>query len=63
VSLQANPSNAPVAIIANTTKGKGLAFMEGAPEWHHRLPTGEQAAEALESLERQEQDLYQLISR
>lgn len=26
----------PLAIIANTTKGKGINFMEQNPEWHHK---------------------------
>jgi transketolase len=29
----------PVAIIANTIKGKGVEMMEGEPAWHHRSPT------------------------
>lgn len=27
--------NAPLAIIAQTVKGKGVSFMEDAPAWHH----------------------------
>ena len=26
----------PLAIIANTIKGKGVTFMENNPEWHHK---------------------------
>ena len=26
-------------IIANTIKGKGIAFMENNPEWHHKAPS------------------------
>ena len=26
----------PLAIIANTIKGKGVPFMENKPEWHHK---------------------------
>tara|TARA_B110000495_G_C23029957_1_gene613086 strand:- start:1819 stop:2550 length:732 start_codon:yes stop_codon:yes gene_type:complete len=26
----------PLAIIANTIKGKGVSFMENNPEWHHK---------------------------
>jgi transketolase len=30
------PTNSdPRCILAHTTKGKGISFMEGAPEWHH----------------------------
>lgn len=29
-------SKKPLAIIAHTTKGKGIKFMENNPEWHHK---------------------------
>jgi len=29
----------PKVFIAYTTKGKGVSFMEGKVEWHHRVPT------------------------
>lgn len=28
--------NKPLAIVANTIKGKGVPFMENNPEWHHK---------------------------
>lgn len=28
----------PIAIIANTVKGKGVSYMEGQLKWHHGLP-------------------------
>jgi transketolase len=40
----------PLAIIADTTKGKGVSFMEGSPLWHHRMPKGEEITSALEEL-------------
>jgi transketolase len=40
----------PKAIIANTTKGKGVSFIEGQPSWHHRIPTGDELPLALEEL-------------
>ncbi|WP_425826862.1 transketolase [Streptomyces fractus] len=42
----------PVAVIANTVKGKGVSFMEDRVEWHHKVPTGEQVALALQELNR-----------
>ncbi len=36
----------PLAIIANTVKGKGVSFMEGRSEWHNRMPSEEQIAQA-----------------
>lgn len=40
----------PVAVIANTIKGKGVSFIEDRVEWHHKVPTAEQVALALEEL-------------
>ena len=37
----------PCIIIANTTKGKGVSFMEGRPEWHASGLTQEQTQQAL----------------
>ena len=34
--------NKPLCIIANTTKGKGIDFMENSQYWHHQIPKGEQ---------------------
>ena len=31
--------NKPTAIIANTTKGKGVSFMEDDNNWHYRIPS------------------------
>ena len=33
-----SPSEKPVVIIANTTKGKGVSFMESNVLWHYRFP-------------------------
>ena len=40
----------PVAIVADTVKGKGVSFMEDRVEWHHKVPTDEQVLAALEEL-------------
>ncbi|MEO5375425.1 MAG: transketolase [Alphaproteobacteria bacterium] len=34
----------PLAIIADTVKGKGISFMEGHHEWHNHMPNAEQIA-------------------
>ncbi len=36
----------PLAIIANTVKGKGVSFMEGQPQWHNRMPDEKGIAQA-----------------
>ena len=40
----------PTIIIAHTTKGKGVSFMEDRAEWHGSAPNKEQVAAALEEL-------------
>src|SRR4051794_25856246 len=42
----------PVCVIAKTTKGKGVSFMEDRAEWHHKVPSAEQVQIALEELSR-----------
>jgi len=41
----------PNCIIANTHKGQGVSFMQDKAAWHHRVPTSEELAIALEELE------------
>lgn len=41
----------PLAIIANTVKGKGISFMEGRSEWHNRMPNADQERQAWTDLE------------
>lgn len=40
----------PVVIIARTTKGKGVSFMENSPAWHGGVPNAEQYKTALAEL-------------
>ncbi len=36
----------PLAIVANTVKGKGVSFMEDDNNWHYRVPNKEEVAAA-----------------
>lgn len=40
----------PLCVIAHTTKGKGVSFMENAVLWHYRTPQGEEYARAMKEL-------------
>lgn len=40
----------PTVILARTTKGRGVSFMEDRFEWHARVPTAEEAERALAEL-------------
>ena len=41
----------PVALVARTTKGKGISFMEGTFQWHGKAPNDKELALALGELE------------
>ncbi|GAB5518195.1 MAG: transketolase [Rhodothermales bacterium] len=47
---QAKKDNGPVMIIARTTKGKGVSFMEDAVIWHGTPPNDEAYAKAMAEL-------------
>lgn len=42
----------PNLILAHTVKGKGVSFIENALNWHHKVPSTEELARALEELDR-----------
>jgi transketolase len=42
----------PTVVIAHTIKGRGVSFIENRVEWHHRVPTDDELALALEELGR-----------
>ena len=46
-----NVKEKPVCIIAKTTKGKGVSFMENKAEWHGKAPNEEQYKQAMKELE------------
>jgi transketolase len=51
-ALEALPQTGkPTAVIAKTTKGKGVSFIEGKAAWHHKIPIGEELDLAIEELE------------
>jgi len=43
----------PLMVIAKTTKGKGVSYMENVPMWHYRSPNKEEYAQAIRELEAQ----------
>ena len=49
----------PVAIIAKTTKGKGVSFMENQVGWHGKAPNDEEYKIAMEDLEKAGEALCQ----
>jgi len=51
-ALRSDRGDRPVCVIARTTKGKGVSFMEDRVEWHHKVPSQEQVETAREELTR-----------
>ena len=41
----------PTCVIANTTKGKGVSFMENVAKWHHGVPNEAELKQALSELD------------
>lgn len=41
----------PSMIIANTTKGKGISFMEDVGKWHHGVPSDDEYKQAMDELD------------
>ena len=46
-ALLGSKKNYPSIIIAHTTKGKGVSFMENKVEWHYKNPNDQQLCDAL----------------
>ena len=51
--LSSSVEGRPIAVIANTIKGKGVSFMENELLWHYRDPRGEFLERALKEVEQQ----------
>ena len=48
--IPAHASGSPLVVLARTTKGKGVSFMEGRLAWHYRSPSPDELASALAEL-------------
>jgi transketolase len=50
ISTNSNVGNFPLVVIAHTTKGKGISFMENSVLWHYRSPQNEEYENAMTEL-------------
>jgi transketolase len=50
-AIQGRSGSKPFMVIAKTTKGKPISYMENVPIWHYRAPNPEEYQQALEELE------------
>jgi transketolase len=49
-TIRSRTAPRPLAVIANTVKGKGVSFMEKKLAWHHSVPTGDELIKARQEL-------------
>ena len=47
---RATTEHRPLCVLAHTTKGKGVSFMENSVLWHYRTPQGDEYAAACREL-------------
>lgn len=50
----------PSVIVAHTTKGKGISFMENQVGWHGKAPNEEEYNQAMEELRKEAEELCQM---
>jgi transketolase len=53
-AVSSRRANAPFMLIARTTKGKGVSYMENVPMWHYRSPSPDEYQQALAELSKAE---------
>lgn len=53
IALAKSRKGTPSVIIANTTKGKGISYMENQYQWHMKAPNDEQYAVAVDELRKE----------
>jgi transketolase len=51
LSVRADDESRPLVVLAHTTKGKGVSFMENSVLWHYRTPQGDEYAAACRELD------------
>jgi transketolase len=49
-ALSNHPTEKPLLVIAETTKGYGVKRMENDPAWHHRSPNADELKSIIEEL-------------
>lgn len=61
-ALCSRSPNQPTCVIANTTKGRGISFMEHVASWHHGVPSEQEYETAMAELENQLLELRGIAS-
>jgi len=50
IAITTHKKNSPLLVLAHTTKGKGVSFMENTVLWHYRSPQNEEFSKAMSEL-------------
>lgn len=50
-ALTDRPAGRPLAVIADTIKGRGVSFMENVGSWHHGVPSDDEFSAAIRELD------------
>jgi transketolase len=58
MSTRSGDENRPLCVLAHTTKGKGVSFMENSVLWHYRTPQGDEYAAACRELDQSGESRY-----
>lgn len=57
LSIARRGTGKPIAIIANTVKGKGVSYMENNPKWHSSALTDEEYTTAMKDIQREKEGI------
>ncbi len=57
IEMAKQVKNMPVMIVAHTTKGQGVSYMENNPAWHSKLPTQAEYEQAIAELKAKKEAL------
>ena len=49
--FSSRPDGRPLAVLANTTKGRGVSFMQDVAKWHHGVPSDSEYDAAIRELD------------
>ncbi len=50
-AVKSRRGDRPFMVVAKTTKGRGISYMENVPIWHYRSPNADEFKQALEELD------------
>src|SRR4029077_17948028 len=61
-AVSGRKGKAPCMIVAKTTKGKGISYMEDVPMWHYRSPSRKEYEQGVLELEKSASEFEKVAS-